>query len=100
MAQVQTLPAETIPALDEELETGEPIRLTGGKWVSTFPVIELGHLSEKYESSGRGPGTVSTGEARMRCGSLAATPTRTVPTSTASTTPGAAVISRRSPPGR
>jgi hypothetical protein len=24
MAQVQTLPAETIPALDEELQTGEP----------------------------------------------------------------------------
>ena len=24
MAQVQTLPAETIPRLDEELETGEP----------------------------------------------------------------------------
>ena len=25
MAQVQTLPAETIPKLDEELQTGEPV---------------------------------------------------------------------------
>ena len=52
----------TADAIVLKPETGEPIRLTGGKWVTKFPVIELGHLSEKYESSGRGPATVSTGE--------------------------------------
>lgn len=51
----------TADAITVKPATGDPLRLTGGKWVSTFPVLELGHLSEKYESSGRGPGTVSTG---------------------------------------
>jgi hypothetical protein len=36
-----------------------PIR--SGAWVAEFPVIELGFLSEKEESGGRGPGTVSSG---------------------------------------
>jgi hypothetical protein len=47
-----------------ELKAGAtvPKKEVPGKWVATFPVLELGHLSEKYESSGRGPGTVSTGE--------------------------------------
>ena len=32
-----------------------------GKWTTTFEPIDLGALSEKYESGGNGPGTVSTG---------------------------------------
>jgi hypothetical protein len=32
-----------------------------GSWTTEFKSIDLGALSEKYESGGRGPGTVSTG---------------------------------------
>jgi len=36
-------------------------KLQDGQWVTTFPDAELGKLSEKHESSGGGPGTVSSG---------------------------------------
>jgi hypothetical protein len=37
-------------------------KLHSGKWTAEFPVIAVGKLSEKYESGGRGPATVSTGK--------------------------------------
>jgi hypothetical protein len=44
------------------MSCGDYKRVRTGRWVAAFPIIELSHLSEKYESGGRGPGTVSTGE--------------------------------------
>ncbi|MGL4419589.1 MAG: hypothetical protein ACRCZF_02895 [Gemmataceae bacterium] len=42
--------------------TGRQVTLPGaGKWTEKFPTLDLGSLSEKYESGGRGPGTVSSG---------------------------------------
>ena len=47
---------------------GRELRLTAttdgtraGAWTAKFEAIDLGSLSEKYESGGRGPATVSTG---------------------------------------